>query len=104
MHQKQLTDSPSWAKGLIIVAWFASIAALPVCFFELVGAGMTAGASHADGGEVVMLSAGPLVALCALVGFFYRCKITGKRVAAMFFPCLLALAELTFTLLMWHGG
>jgi hypothetical protein len=51
-----------------------------------------------------MLGAGPLVALCALVGVFYRCKITGKRIAAMFFPGLLALAELAFTLIMWNGG
>jgi hypothetical protein len=87
-----------------VLAWIASIAALPVCFFAMVGWGMSPSGPHASAGELLMLGAGPVVAGGALVWVARSGRVTGKRFAAMFIPGLLALAELVFTFMVWSAG
>jgi hypothetical protein len=104
MTKAEQSGSPSRGRGLIVLAWIASLAALPVCFFAVVGWGMSPSGPHAAPGELLMLVAGPVVAVAALVWVGRSGRITGKRFAAMFFPGILALAELAFTLMVWSAG
>ena len=99
----QSKSSPK-GRGLIVLAWLASVAALPVCFVALVGWGMSPSGPHATAGELLMLAAGPVVAVAALLWASRSGRVTGKRFAVMFLPGILALAELAFTLMFWSAG
>jgi hypothetical protein len=90
--------------GLIFLAWVASVVAVPICFFAFVGAAMSASAPHASIGELLLLGAGPLVAIAALLRVASRTKITPVRFVLMFIPAALSLAELGFTALLWKAG
>ena len=102
MPQKESTDSMLGAWGLIIAAWMACMGPLPLFLYALSGYAMP-GHGHATVAEAAMLGAGPIAALVALLGVFFWCQRTGKRLAAMAIPALLVLGELAFTLLVWIG-
>ena len=99
----QPNSSPK-GRGLIVLAWLASVATLPVCFFALVGWGMSPSGPHATAGELLMLAVGPVIAVAALIWAARSGCATGKRFAAMFFPAILALAEVAFTVMVWSAG
>ncbi len=100
----QRVDSPRKAKTLIVVSWVASLAALPVFFFAVIGLGMSPSTPTISFGEFLMLAAGPGVACAALFEATARCRVTPRRLAAMHVPAILALAELAFTLMIWSNG
>ena len=103
MRHQDTIDSVGGAWGLIIAAWLASLAPLPWFFYALAGYLMAAGAGRASLGEVAALSVGPIVALGALLAALLWCQRSGKRIAAMFVPGLLLLAELAFVVVAWIG-
>jgi hypothetical protein len=88
---------------LIVLAWVASLAALPVCFIAMVGWGMSPSGPHARPVELLMLGAGPIIALAAL-SRVPRAGRAGKAAAVIYLPAALALAELVFTLIVWGAG
>lgn len=100
----QRADSPGKAKTLIVVAWVASLVALPVFFFAVIGLGMGPSTPTISTGEFLMLLAGPGVACAALFEATARCHVTPRRLAAMAVPAILALAELAFTFMIWSNG
>ena len=79
----QRPDSPRTAKTLITVAWVSSVAALPVCFFAVMGLNMGPSTPTISAGEFLTLAAGPGVACAALFEVTARCRVTASRLLAL---------------------
>ena len=101
------TDSEMSSKrsyALIIAAWVASLAALPLCFYYLLDAALGDGGripwSHPIG-ELLMLITGPAIAISVLFLVVSKSKITIGKCSAMLIPCLLSIMELVYSFLLW---
>jgi hypothetical protein len=90
--------------GLITLAWFTSIGALPIHFWAYVGWGLSVSSPNATFASLLLLAVGPVVALAALLYIVLRRKITWRRVVGMVVPTALSLAELAFTFAIWKAG
>ena len=102
MSQKKSIDSVLGAWGLIVAAWLASIIPLPFFLYGLAGYAMP-GHVRATVAEAAMLGASPMAGLVALLGAFFWCQRSRRRLVGMVVPLLLVLGELAFTLLVWVG-
>jgi uncharacterized membrane protein len=92
-------------KTLTVIAWAAPILAIPVYFFAVMGAGMSATSSpHATADELLMLVVGPCISLAAIVKIFTSGKVNPLKAVGLMIPSLLSVAELAFTLLLWRAG
>jgi hypothetical protein len=103
------TNHQSNSKGkysFVVYAWFASLAALPFCFYFLLDAvgSMTSPPPWRNPVvELLLLVVGPVLALIFLVLDCKRSKITVGRVAAMLIPGLLSIIELVYAFALWSG-
>jgi hypothetical protein len=95
---------PRQQTTLLTIVWLFPLLALPLYFFAILDAGLSAATPNASFGELLLLGIGPLISLLAFSAICCFGKITVWRTVAMLIPALLSVAELIFTFLLGRSG
>ena len=96
-NQDQTISSKSY--GWIILAWLASLSALPVCFSILYPEPMSPFGLRLITRELMMLTVPPGIAVVALFKAFRQTRFTAGRLVLLIIPAGLSLMELGFAFL-----
>ena len=90
--------------GLIILAWVASFAALPLLIWDALDSCLGDGGripwNHPIG-ELLLLITGPVFAIAVMFRIVTRSNITFGKCAAMLIPVVLSSAELFWSVFLW---
>jgi hypothetical protein len=79
----------------VLIAWFASILALPVYFFVLSDVDLSASPPPPPGGVMIpiLMGVGPVTGSLALMKFFRVAKLSIWKIALLIVPTLLIIGE-----------
>ena len=101
MNEDNTTSRNRFARGLIILAWIACIAELPLDFFGFMGAAMGPTAFRPSAENVLLFLLAPVIAVVVLGGTFVCEKPSGWRIMAILLPGTLSLGEIGLFVWMW---